>query len=167
MWKVAARREDSNKCINSTDRLGSLLRLSISIQFENRLYGCRYTGPIVLQTSSQFFLSSSFFFDRWYWRNVILYSFLPSSVMIMRNTSNPSVQNWKCNRYYSIWKADFHRTISDTKIAQHYTHKTTKIASLFFSTAVTIFTKYFKILKSTCGLYYAYQRNPRFSELYG
>jgi len=55
MWKVAARREESNKCINSTDHLESLLRLSIYIQFENRLYGCRYTGRIVLQTSSHFF----------------------------------------------------------------------------------------------------------------
>jgi len=140
MWKVAARRGESNKCINSTDHLQSLLRLSIYIQFENRLYGCRYTGRIVLQTPSHFFLSSSFFFDRWYWRNVILYSFLPSSVMIMRNTTNPPIQNSKCNRYYSIWKADFHRMISDSKIVQHYTNKTAKIASIFFYTAVTIFT---------------------------
>jgi len=55
MWKVAARRGESNKCINGTDRLESLQRLSIYIQFENRLYGCRYIGRIVLQTSSQFF----------------------------------------------------------------------------------------------------------------
>lgn len=47
MWKVAVGGEDWNKCINSTHHQAGLQRLSISIQFEYRLYSIAADTAVV------------------------------------------------------------------------------------------------------------------------